>query len=59
MAELIGAVVLIVSAEDLVAHLQQALIILMDAEQGMVIGLKTVFQKRFDAKCMYGEILLS
>mgnify|MGYP001070503284 CR=1 FL=1 len=43
MAQFIGAVVFVVGAEDLIEHLEQVLIILMDAGQGSVIGFKAVF----------------
>ncbi len=52
MADLTGAVVLIVHTEDLIYHLQKVFIILMDAERCWSIGLKSVLQKQFDAKGM-------
>ena len=52
MAELIGAVVLIVGAEDLAEHLEQVFIIFMDAELSRAIGLETGLQEFFKAKNM-------
>ena len=52
MAELIGTVVLVVSTEYLVNHLQQIFIILMDAEQGSIVGLKCIFLKLFNSECV-------
>lgn len=52
MAQLIGAVVLIVGAKDLIEHLEQVLVILMDAGQSRVIGSEAAFQEFFDAEGM-------
>ncbi len=47
MAKFIGAVVLIISAKDLADHLQQIFVILVDTEQGMVIGFEIIFEQCF------------
>ena len=52
MAELISTVILIAGTKDLVEHLEQVLIVLMDAEQGRIIGFEAVLQKFFEAKDM-------
>lgn len=49
-AEIVGTVVHVVRAEDLVDHLQQVLIVLVDAEQCGGVGLEIVFQKLFETR---------
>ena len=50
MAQFIGAVVFVVSAEDLVGHLKQVLAIRMDAERCRIVCLEIAFQYLFDTK---------
>lgn len=52
MTKFIGAVVLIIIAEDLVDHLQQVFVILVDTEQGRIIGFETIFQQCFKTEGM-------
>ena len=50
MAEFVCAVVFVISAENLVDHLQQVLIILMDAERSGIIGFEVLFQEFLKTK---------
>lgn len=52
MAEFIGTIILIISAEDLIDHLQQVFVILVDTEQGGGIGFETIFQQCFKTEGM-------
>ena len=52
MAKFIGAVILIVGAKNLIEHLEQVLIILMDVGQSRIIGSEAAFQEFLDAEGM-------